>query len=83
MVKKRKRREYMKRGYFSGKKKVKCKCPLCEVIHTKMIRFTGNGMPRKYCRTCLMSPIIQNETSFPLEQYRANTRIEVQETVEV
>lgn len=33
-------------------RKVKCKCPVCSKIHICFMKWTGRGMPRKYCDNC-------------------------------
>jgi hypothetical protein len=37
-------------GYYG--KSTQCKCPRCGIIHVRRIDWTGNGVPRIYCRTC-------------------------------
>ena len=32
-----------------------CKCPACEKLHRVKLYWTGNGIPRKYCRACIRS----------------------------
>jgi hypothetical protein len=29
-----------------------CKCPMCGRLHQKYLFWTGNGMPRFYCKRC-------------------------------
>ena len=77
MTKKRKKTPYEETGHSSGREWVKCKCPLCETIYKRRMRFTGNGMPRKYCYFCIENPIIQNETSHVLEQHKVPVKVEV------
>jgi hypothetical protein len=36
----------------SDYRRVECKCPMCEEIHTAYVFFTGRGMMRKYCDSC-------------------------------
>ena len=33
--------------------KTKCLCPMCSNTHYRVIWWTGNGTPRKYCEKCL------------------------------
>jgi hypothetical protein len=35
-----------------GEKKIKCRCPKCEVIHTQKMFWIGRGQPRIYCLSC-------------------------------
>lgn len=39
--------------------KVVCKCPACGKLHKLKLNWTGNGTPRKYCESCLLSEASQ------------------------
>lgn len=34
-------------------RRVLCKCPKCDTIYTRVIPWTGRGMPRIRCRDCV------------------------------
>jgi transposase-like protein len=36
----------------SGKSKVECICPGCGKMHVMKMRWTGRGVPRKFCESC-------------------------------
>jgi len=33
-------------------KTMSCKCPMCEDIYKRRMKWSGNGMPRKLCEKC-------------------------------
>lgn len=39
-------------GYYGIPRETKCKCPECGVIFVLLIHWTGNGMPRIFCKDC-------------------------------
>ena len=45
-----------------GEKKTQCRCPKCNVIHTKKIFWTGDTAPRIYCESC--DGVIKRMTGF-------------------
>lgn len=47
-----------------------CKCPLCERLYPKRMEWSGNGMPRKYCKPC--REILRNMDNEPEGYVRYN-----------
>jgi len=36
-------------------KRIECKCPRCESIYLRRMKWSGNGMPRKVCERCRLN----------------------------
>ena len=36
-------------------KRIECKCPRCEDIYLRRMKWSGNGMPRKICERCRLN----------------------------
>ena len=51
-------------------KLIECICPMCEKKHTKMIYWTGNGIPRKRCLHC--EKVVAKFNISDLDEYRVD-----------